>query len=64
MTAVGRFLCLIFEEYHKGKTGHDVTVDDFKALINRESNDSITDAKYSDILSKPSNTTPIIFTKN
>lgn len=52
--AMGRFLCLIFEEYNKNVTTHDVTLEDFKALLIRRdgSEKASTDTVDRNVLSR------------
>lgn len=50
--AMGRFLCLVFEDYNKTSTAHDVSIEDFKALMKIDVKDKISNAKDSNILSK------------
>lgn len=49
---MGRYLCLIFEDYHKKLTVPDVSLEDFKALMKRDGNDKSSKTQDSNILSK------------
>lgn len=48
---MGRFLCLIFEDYNNELT-HEVTIEDFKALINLDIKDKESIKSDASILSK------------
>lgn len=50
--AMGRFLCLIFEDYNKKSATPVVRIEDFKALIRSNANAKSSDTKDSSILSK------------
>lgn len=49
--AMGRFLCLIFEDYNL-EVIHEVTIEDFKALVNLDIKDKDSIKLDSNILSK------------
>lgn len=49
---IGRFLCLVFEDYNKTSKTHDVSIEDFKALMKRGPNEKISNVTDSNILSE------------
>ncbi|XP_037027040.1 TELO2-interacting protein 1 homolog [Bradysia coprophila] len=52
---MGRYLCLIFEDYNRNVTTHGVTFEDFKALINRDASEKVIETTDRNVLKPEKN---------